>query len=157
MGELNRAWRAAPALALALALAACAKPPGGGLPSDALDKAIGASIGDPTTCVVIAERSSRKILYTYGQRFNCVRGLPACDRPGFMTAQQALTLADVSDGRGASCPSNPDHSRNVGWAEGRIAGSKRDLIYSAVMEGDRALPGQEMMARLADAFGSAGL
>jgi hypothetical protein len=39
----------------------------------------------------------------------------------------------------------------------RIAGSKRDLIYSAVMEGDRALPGQEMMARLGDAFGSAGL
>ena len=159
MGELTRAWRAPPALALTLALVltACAKPPGGGLPSDALDKAIGASIGDPTTCVIIAERSSRKVLYTYGQRFNCVRGLPACDRPGSMSAQQALTLADTADGRGASCPSNPDHSRNVGWAEGRIAGSKRDLIYSAVMEGDRALPGQEMMARLADAFGSAGL
>ncbi len=157
MGELRPSGRAAPALMLALALAACAKSPGGGLPGDALDKAIGASIGDPTTCVVIAERSSHKILYAYGQRFNCVRGLPACDRPGYMTAQQALTLADTPDGRGASCPSNPEHSRNVGWAEGRIAGSKRDLIYSAVMEGDRALPGQEMMARLSDAFGSAGL
>jgi len=156
VGELNAATPAA--LALALALAACAKAPaGGGLPSDALDKAIGASIGDPTTCVIIAERSSRKVLYSYGQRFNCVRGLPACDRPGYLTAQQALTLADTSDGRGASCPSNPDHSRNVGWAEGRIAGSKRDLIYSAVMEGDRALPGQEMIARLTDAFSSAGL
>ena len=155
MGELNAAARIA--LALALGLAACAKTPGGGLPSDALDQAIGASIGDPTTCVIIAERSSHKVLYTYGQRFNCVRGLPACDRPGFLTAQQALTLADTPDGRGASCPSNADHSRNVGWAEGRVASSKRDLIYSAVMEGDRALPGQEMIGRLTDAFSSAGL
>lgn len=156
MGELNASARIA--LAAALGLAACAKPPvGGGLPSDALDQAIGASIGDPTTCVVIAERSSRKVLYTYGQRFNCVRGLPACDRPGYMTAQQALALADTADGRGASCPSNADQTRNVGWAEGRIASRKHDLIYSAVMEGDRALPGQEMIARLADAFGSAGL
>ena len=155
MGELNAGARAA--LALALGLAACAKAPGGGLPSDALDRAIGASIGDPTTCVIIADRSSRKVLYTYGQRFNCVRGMPACDRPGYLTAQQALTLADTPDGRGASCPSNADHSRNVGWAEGRIASSKHDLIYSAVMEGDRALPGQEMIARLADAFSSAGL
>jgi len=155
VGELNAAARAA--LAFAFGLAACAKPPGGGLPSDALDQAIGASIGDPTTCVIIAERSSRKVLYTYGQRFNCLRGLPACDRPGFLTAQQALTLADTPDGRGASCPSNPDHSRNVGWAEGRVASSKRALIYSAVMEGDRALPGQEMIGRLTDAFSSAWL
>jgi hypothetical protein len=155
MGELNATARAA--LALVLGLAACAKPPGGALPSDALDRAIGASIGDPTTCVIIAERSSRKVLYTYGQRFNCVRGLPACDHPGYLTARQALTLADTSDGRGASCPSNSDHSRNVGWAEGRIASKKRDLIYSAVMEGDRALPGQEMISRLTDAFSSAGL
>jgi hypothetical protein len=155
VGELSAAARAA--LALALGLAACGRPQGGGLPGDALDQAIGASIGDPTTCVIIAERSSRKVVYTYGQRFNCVRGLPACDRPGVLTAQTALTLADTPDGRGASCPSNPDHSRNVGWAEGRVASSKHDLIYSAVMEGDRALPGQEMMGRLTDAFSSAGL
>jgi hypothetical protein len=143
-------------LAAALALAACARP-GGDLPSDALDHGIGAAIGDPTTCVIIAERSTHKALYTYGQRFNCVRGLPACDRPGYLTAQQALALADTADGRGASCPSNPDATRTVGWAEGRVASSRRDLIYSAVMEGDRALPGQEMMARLADAFSNAGL
>jgi hypothetical protein len=156
MGELNGAARTA--LALALGLAACGKAPvSSGLPSDALDQAIGAAIGDPTTCVIIAERSSHKVLYTYGQRFNCVRGMPACDRPGYLSAQQALSLADTPDGRGASCPSNPDHSRNVGWAEGRIAGKKHDLIFSAAMEGDRALPGQEIIARLADVFSSAGL
>ena len=146
------------ALALALGLAACAKTAGGGgLPSDALDQAIGGGIGDPTTCVVIAERATHKVLYRYGQLFNCVRGLPACDRPGFLTAEQALALADTADGRGARCPSNADASRRVGWAEGRVVSAKRNLIYSAVMEGDRALPGQEMIARLNDAFEHAGL
>ncbi len=144
--------------ALVTGLTACTRTPAGDrLPTDALDSAIGAAIGDPTTCVIVAERATHHVIYTYGQRFNCVRGLPACDRPGYLTAEQALALADTADGRGASCPSNPDASRRVGWAEGRVSGAKRDLIYSAVMEGDRALPGQEMMARLADAFGGAGL
>ena len=155
MGELTRRgpWGAA----LALGLAACARGAGGGLPGDALDQAIGGGIGDPTTCVIIAERATGKVLYRYGQLFNCVRGLPACDRPGFITARQALALADTADERGASCPSGADPGRRVGWAEGRVAGSKRDLIYSAVMEGERALPGQEMIARLTDAFARAGL
>lgn len=144
------------ALSAALALAACAKT-GSNLPSDALDLQIGRAIGDPTTCVIIADRSSHKVLYSYGQKFNCLRGMPACDRPGYLNAQQALSLADTTEGRGASCPSNPDASRMVGWAEGRVNSSKRDLIFSAVMEGDRALPGQEMLARLGDAFSAAGL
>lgn len=142
-------------------LCACAKPSGrpaaSGLPSDALDHAIGDVIGDPTTCVVIADRASRKILYSYGQRFNCVRGLPACDQPGAMSAEGALALADTPDGRGASCPSSPDGTRRVGWAEGKVASTKHDLIYSAVMEGERALPGQEMIARLTGAFANAGV
>ena len=145
----------------ALLLAACARPVGsaaaGALPGGALDHYIGDAIGDPTTCVVIADRATRKVLYRYGQLFNCVRGLPACDRPGVMSAENALALADTADGRGASCASSPDGTRRVGWAEGRITGGKRDLIYSAVMEGQRALPGQEMMARLAEAFGNAGI
>ena len=144
------------AVSAALALGACAKS-GADLPGDALDQQIGRAIGDPTTCVIIADRSSHKVLYTYGQKFNCLRGMPACDRPGYLSAQQALSLADTADGRGASCPSNPDASRMVGWAEGRVKSSKRDLVFSAVMEGDRALPGQEMSARLGDAFSAAGL
>ena len=154
MGQLRVA--AILALSVALVLGACAKS-GSGLPSDALDLQIGRAIGDPTTCVIIAERSSHKVLYSYGQKFNCLRGMPACDRPGYMSAQQALSLADTAEGRGASCPSNPDGSRMVGWAEGRVKSSRRDLIFSAVMEGDRALPGQEMLARLGDAFSAAGL
>ncbi len=89
-----------------------------------------------------------------------MRGLPACDRPGVMSAcREALALADTP-GRAAapSRPSTADHgTRRVGWAEGRVAGKKRDLVYSAVMEGQRALPGQEMSARLVEAFTNAGL
>ena len=55
------------ALSAALVLAACAKS-GSGLPSDALDLQIGRAIGDPTTCVLIADRSSHKVLYSYGQK-----------------------------------------------------------------------------------------
>lgn len=154
----RRCWAVGTAV---LALTGCARAAGpagaDGLPGGTLDHYIGDSIGDPTTCVVIADRPTRKVLYRYGQVFNCVRGLPACDRPGVMSAQNALALADTADGRGASCASTPDGTRRVGWAEGRIASKKRDLIYSAVMEGQRALPGQEMMARLSEAFGNAGV
>ena len=141
----------------ALTLSACSQSRAGGLPTDALDQAIGASIGDPTTCLILAQRATHKILYRYGDAFNCARGLPACDRPGVMSAEGALALADTAQGRTASCPTSADGSRTVGWAQGRAASARRDLIYSAVMEGQRALPGQEMSARLDDAFQRAGL
>ncbi|MGI8841005.1 MAG: hypothetical protein ACR2F8_09550 [Caulobacteraceae bacterium] len=154
-------WTVWAMAALALLLVGCARPGdsagAGGLPSGALDHAVGDAIGDPTTCVVIAERAGGKILYRYGERFNCVRGLPACDRPGVLTAERALAVADTADGRGASCPTTADGTRRVGWAEGRIAGARRDLVFSAVMEGQRALPGQEMIARLTEAFANAGI
>jgi hypothetical protein len=146
-----RPWSA---IAAALSLAACA-PAGPKLPAAALDQAIGQAIGDPTTCVIIAERTTGRTLYSYNGGFDCTRGMPACDRPGFLSASQAMAFAPA--GRAASCNSNPDGSRTVGWAEGRVAGARGDLIYSAVMEGDRALPGHEMAARLADAFASAGM
>ena len=139
--------------ALALLLTACG--PRVKLPSDALDSAIGAAIGDPTTCVILAKAAGGKPVYRYGELFNCDRGLPACDRPGFLSANQALDFA--ARGRTASCPSNADASRQVGWAEGRVAGRHGAFLYSAVMEGQRALPGEEMSARLDDAFGRAGL
>jgi len=144
-------------LAGLLILAACAKPAGpGGLPSDALDQAIGGAIGDPTTCVLLADRATGKIRYRYGDPFNCERPLPACDRPGTLNATIAIPLA-AGDGRHASCASVPDDSRTVGWAEGRVAGAKDDLVFSAVMEGQRTLPGQEISDRLADVFQRVGL
>jgi len=144
------------ALAALLALAACT-PAGPKLPKDALDRSIGATIGDPTTCVLIVDRATGRTVYSYNAGFNCRRGLPACDRPGFLSATQALAFASQAGGRRASCNSVPDGSRTVGWAEGRVTSARHDLIYSAVMEGQRALPGQEMASRLDDAFANAGL
>ena len=153
---------------LMLTLAACGPKAGGAggggphigggdaLPADALDAGIGKAIGDPTTCVLIANRTDRKVLYRYGEGFNCVRGLPACDRPGVISAEQALALAG-GDGRHASCNSTTSGDRTVGWAEGKATSGKRDLIYSAVMEGQRTLPGMEMSARLDEVFRQAGL
>lgn len=144
------------ALAALVFTAACARQEAAGLPSTQLDQAIGGSIGDPTTCVLIADRATGRIRYRYGQLFNCVRGMPACDRPGFLNAKAALKLASVPP-RGQSCPSNPQAARQVGWAEGVIGGSSGTLIYSAVMEGDRALPGHEMNVRLYDVWTKTGL
>lgn len=157
MKRILNATLVAMCLAATLLAQGCARPAGDGLPADALDHAIGGAIGDPATCVLLADRASRKILYRYGDGFNCARPLPACDRAGRMSAQSALALADSPEPRGASCASNPENNRSVGWAEGRVGGAKRDLIYSAVMEGQRALPGQEISARLDEAFRRAGL
>ncbi len=155
--------RALVLLAIAALLAACspttpgAAPAAGGLPSNQLDSQIAAAIGDPTTCVLIADAGG-KVLYRYGDDFNCVRGLPACDAPGLINAKSALQYATKPGGRFASCNSLPDGSRQVGWAEGPVqSAAGRNLVYSAVMEGQRALPGHEMNARLFDAFNKAGL
>jgi hypothetical protein len=148
---------------LAMLLYACAPKGGsagggaGGLPSSQLDNQIAAAIGDPTTCVLVADRASGKVLYRYGDDFNCARGLPACDAPGLLNAKTALQFATRPDGRFASCNSLPDGSRTVGWAEGPVQSTKYSLVFSAVMEGQRALPGHEINARLYDAFSKAGL
>ena len=118
---------------------------------------IAAAIGDPPTCVLMADRATGKIVYRYGDDFNCSRPLPACDSAGQITAKDALKSAAQPGGRLQSCASLPDGSRMVGWAAGRVQSAKRDLIFSAVMEGERALPGHEMNARLYDAFAKAGL
>jgi hypothetical protein len=130
---------------------------GGGLPTNQLDNQIAAAIGDPTTCVLVADAASGKVVYRYGDDFNCVRGLPACDAPGLISANTALQFAAKPGGRFASCNSLPDGSRTVGWAEGPVQSSTRKLVYSAVMEGQRTLPGREINARLYDAFQKAGL
>jgi hypothetical protein len=146
------------ATAAVWALGGCSGPGADkGLPVDALHDAIAVSVGDPSTCVLLADRLTGKVVYRYGEAFNCVRGVPACDRPGAMSATQALALASTAGGRAASCPSNADGSREVGWAEGRAASKTRDLVYSAMMEGERALPGHEIAARLDEAFRKAGL
>ena len=145
------------ALACVAALGACTPKSGQGLPHSELDNLVGNAIGDPATCLLLADAKSGVVVYQYGNEFNCDRALPACDAPGAMNARAALKFAKQPGGRMQSCPSVPDASRWVGWAEGRVPGKSRDLIYSAVMEGQHALPGHEINARLYDAFEKAGL
>jgi hypothetical protein len=144
-------------LTAALSLAACGPKSGQGLRTNQLDTQIAAAIGDPSTCVLLADAKTGQVVYRYGDDFNCVRALPACDSAASLNAHAALQFAKAAGGRMASCNTLPDGSRTVGWAEGRVNGAKRDLIFSAVMEGQRALPGHEMNARLYDAFQKAGL
>src|SRR5258708_16899430 len=126
------------ALAVVLTLAACA-PAGPKLPKDALDGSIGNTIGDPTTCVLIVDRATGKTVYSYNGGFNCERGLPACDRPGFLSARRALAFASQPGGRKASCNSVPDGSRTVGRAEGPVMNTRPDVFYSPGTGGHAAL------------------
>jgi hypothetical protein len=145
------------ALAILAGVCACTPKADRGLHDTQLDNQIAAAIGDPSTCLLLADAKTGQVIYRYGTDFNCSRALPACDAAGTLNAKTALQYATKPGGRLASCASVPDGSRQVGWAAGPAPSTKRNLIYSAVMEGERALPGHEMNARLYDAFQKAGL
>jgi hypothetical protein len=145
----------APAL-LSLALAACAQEAPDGVDKAKLDAEVSGAIGDATTCMLIAEQDSGKVVYRYNTRTVCARTLPACERPEPQTVE-ALLKATAKDGqpRTLSCNTTADASRGVGWASGVIAG--KGLVYAAVMEGERAMPGRIMADKLGRAFRDAGL
>jgi UDP-glucose 4-epimerase len=65
---------------------------------------------------------------------------------------KALLDAAAKDGqpRTLSCSSTADASRGVGWAAGPIKGT--DMVYAAMMEGERSFPGRMMAERLEAAF-----
>ncbi len=150
----RRPLKALTLLALSLILTACA-PRGGGLPADALDDGIARAIGDPATCVVISEKATGKILYRYNTYSACARALPACDRPGTLTLEDSLKLAQDQP-RTTSCASLPDNSRAVSWAAGPVPGP-RGLAYAAYMEGTRNLPGMVIRDKLEALFARLGL
>lgn len=155
---MRRALACVAAILFAASASACAPKSAQGLQNSQLDNQVAAAIGDPSTCLLLADGKTGKVVYRYGTDFNCSRALPACDASGVTNAKTALQFATRPGGRMASCPSVADGSRQVGWAEGRVQSvAGRDLVYSAVMEGDRALPGHEINARLFDAFQKAGL
>ena len=140
----------------ALALAACAPAAPKGVDKDRLDAAVSRAIGDPASCLLIAEQASGRVVYRYNTHTACARALPACDAPGARTLDELLRVTR-KDGqaRALSCNTAADASRGVGWASGPIAG--KGLVYAAMMEGPRAFPGRMMTDRLARAFRGAGL
>ncbi|MBU1378562.1 MAG: hypothetical protein KKE02_15220 [Alphaproteobacteria bacterium] len=118
---------------------------------DQLDAAVSQAVGDPSSCVLIAKAGSGKTLYRYNSATACAQEFPACDGPGTRKLSSLLE-ATAKDGqpRQLSCNTQADASRGVGWAAGPIAGT--DLVYAAMMEGDRAFPGRMMADRLEGAF-----
>jgi predicted small secreted protein len=146
-----------PALALAaMTLSACAPTAPKGVDKDQLDAAVSRAIGDPASCLLIAEQAGGRQVYRYNTHTACARALPACDGPGTRTLDQLLQ-ATLKDGqpRMLSCNTLADASRGVGWASGVLPA--RHLAYAAMMEGDRAFPGRMMAERLSRAFQDAGL
>ncbi|MFC3069093.1 hypothetical protein [Phenylobacterium soli] len=133
-------------LALA-ALAACSPTAPKGVKKDKLDAAVSDAIGDPASCLVIADKASGRVLYRYNTATVCARMLPACDSPGARTVKD---LADVTakDGqaRRLSCNTAADGSRGVAWASGVLP--RKGYVYAAVMEGTRTFPGLMMAERI---------
>ena len=141
---------------IGLTLSACAPGAPKGVDKDKLDDAVSQAIGDPATCVLIAEQASGKIVYRYNTATVCARTLPSCEGPGARTVKDLLE-ATRKDGkpRRLSCYSSADASRGVGWASGPIPG--KGLVYAAVMEGKRSFPGMMMADRLESGFQEVGL
>ena len=141
---------------LPLALSACTQDAPKGVDKTKLDAEVSQAIGDAATCLLIGEQPGGKVVYRYNTRTVCARTLPACDRPDAQTLEQLLK-ATAADGqpRTLSCNTTADASRGVGWASGVMEG--KGLVYAAVMEGERALPGRIMASKLTSAFRRAGL
>jgi hypothetical protein len=118
---------------------------------DDLDAAISRAVGDPNTCVLIAEAGSGRRYYRYNSATTCAREFEACDKQGTRKLDDLLdAVAKDRQLRQLSCNTLADASRGVGWAAGPIAGT--NLVYAAMMEGERAFPGRMMADRLEGAF-----
>jgi hypothetical protein len=141
----------------AVGLCACSPGAPKGVDKDQLDAAISRAIGDPASCLLIAEQATGKLVYRYNTHTACARPLPSCDTAGTSQTIDQLLKATLKDGqtRTLSCSSSEDASRGVGWAAGPIPG--KGLVYAAMMEGDRAFPGRMMADRLSRAFKDTGL
>ena len=148
--------RAVAALGLAAAvLAACSPGAPKGVDKAILDEAVSRAIGDPGTCVLIAEGG--RTVYQYGTHMVCGRSLPTCDGQGAQTLEQLLKATPATgDRKTASCRSNPEGTRIVAWASGPVEG-RPGMTYAAVMEANEAPPGIVIADKLAMAFVRAGL
>jgi hypothetical protein len=137
---------AAPAL-IVLTLAACSPGAPKGVDKDKLDAAVSDAIGDPASCLLIAEKASGKVVYRYNTATVCARLLPSCEGSGVRQVKDLLA-ATAKDGRARtlSCNTTVDASRGVSWASGILPAS--GLAYAAVMEGTRTLPGRMMADRI---------
>ncbi len=139
----------------ALSLAACSPgAPPGRRQRRCWTQAVGKAVGDPSTCVLIAQRSASSSTATTPTRpaaASCRPAAAAGPDPGRAPGKAPTQGPDAPP----AAPAIADGSRRVGWASGPIAG--HDLVYAAVMEGDRrSCPGVVIADKLDGAFKDAG-
>ena len=127
-----------------LVLGACSPSAPKGVDKETLDAAVSRAIGDPATCLLIAEQGSGKLVYRYNTHTACARTLPSCT--GGQQSLDQLLKATLKDGqaRTLSCNSNVDASRGVGWASGPIPG--KGLVYACRASG-QGLPRRGPLGR----------
>ena len=70
-----------------------------------LDDGIAATIGDPTTCVLVVEKGSGKVVYRYGRYMTCGVSFPSCQGAKTTTADDLAKAAAAGEARSASCGS----------------------------------------------------
>ena len=98
-----------------------------------------------------------RLVWRYGSHGVCGKVWPACNGSEARTVERLLKTAGREGAEiWASCPSNADRSRTVAWAAGPVPG-RQDLVFTAVMEGDRTPPGVVMGDKLRAAFERGGL
>lgn len=149
------------ALGLISTLAACTPPAPKGIDRQTLVDAVGSAIGDPGTCVLLVERGSGKLAWRYGMAPVCNFQRPSCVAGGgTLSANDLAKAAAKGDVRQISC-ANANAPGSVAWASGPVPAKDKaahgDLVYAAVMDGERALPGVEIARRLESALARAGL
>ncbi len=131
-----------------LLLAACGRLPDGVDKTVLMDN-VGRAIGDPATCVVLAQAGTGKVLWRSSNLTVCGVERQACTRPG------TTTVMALVDAVAKGAPPVTTGCESVSWASGRT--SREGVVYAAVMYGERALPGMEIARRLEGAFEEAGL
>lgn len=147
---------AAALVVVVLTLGACAPGAPKGVDQDKLDAAVSDAIGDPASCLLIAEKASGRLVYRYNTATVCARQLPSCQGQAAWQVKDLLA-ATVKDGqaRALSCNTSADASHGVSWASGVLPA--KGLVYAAVMEGARTFPGRMMADRIEPRFKDLGL
>ena len=132
----------------AAVLTSCAPKPPSGVDERALIEAIGEAIGDPGTCVVLAQAKTGKVIWQYQALTQCSTPVPSCEGSGIRTTD------DLARATALGGPSVRSGCQNVSWASGPTP--RADVIYAAMMQGKRAMPGIVMADRLDQAFKDTG-
>jgi hypothetical protein len=136
-----------PVVLAAAVLCGCSPKLPNGVDADRLTQTVGSTVGDPATCVILAEEGTGKVLWRSSRRQVCAQEREACTDPGRTTPEALVQKAAKGLTLTTGCQS-------VSWAAGPTP--RAGVVYAAVMYGERALPGREIARRLDSAFAASG-